>query len=57
MGYIISDPETGRDMVALRSANDVKSYLNSEKPSAVKILTTKVHDGRGRTFKIRQENV
>lgn len=55
MSYVISDSETGRDMVILHTINDVKRFLNPVKPSAVKVLSTKVHDGRGHTFKIRQE--
>lgn len=55
MSYVISDPDNGKDLVQLHGADDVKRYLNSRKPSAVKILQTKVHDGNGRTYKIRQE--
>lgn len=55
MSYTLSDSETGRDMVTLHTVNDVKRYLNPQKPTAVKVLATKVHDGNGRTFKIRQE--
>ena len=54
MTFIISDPETGKDLVSLHEVMDVKRYLNSKKPTAVKVLTTKVHDGNGRTYKIRQ---
>jgi len=55
MSFIISDPDSGRDMVSLHGVNDVKRYLNSRKPSAVKVLQTKVHDGNGRTYRIREE--
>ena len=55
MSYILSHVETGKDLVALRTEEDVRRYLNREKPKAVKILATRVHDGKGHTFKIRED--
>jgi len=53
MSYIISQLD-GRDLVQLRTVEDVKRYFSPKRPSAVKVLATKVHDGNGNTFRIRE---
>lgn len=55
MSYILSHVDTGKDLVLLHTIDDVRRYLNHEKPKGVKVLSTKVHDGKGHTFKIREE--
>ena len=53
LSFTISNAD--RDIATLNTSDDVKRFMNPENPRAVKVSATKVNDGRGGSFKIRED--